>query len=66
MEPMVSASVNLNGNGGYSIYGTMMSEGGSFTDIALEHADWIVDPGLAIRRHVHIDGDYENSGDVPL
>ena len=23
-----------------------MSEGGWFTNVALEHADWIVDPGL--------------------
>ena len=62
-EPMVSASVSLSGNG-TSIYGTMMSEGGSFTDIALEHADWIVDPGLAdYGDMIHIDGDYENSGD---
>ena len=42
----------------------MMSEGGSFTDIALKHADWIVDPGLAdYGDMIHIDGDYENSGD---
>ena len=62
-EPMVSASVSLSGNG-TSIYGTMMSEGGSFTDIALKHADWIVDPGLAdYGDMIHIDGDYENSGD---
>ena len=62
-EPMVSASVSLSGNG-TSIYGTMMSEGGFFTDIALKHADWIVDPGLAdYGDMIHIDGDYENSGD---
>ena len=27
-------------------HGTMMSEGGWFTNVALEHADWIVDPGI--------------------
>lgn len=42
---MVSAVVSLS-EAGTGEYGTMMSEGGWFTDIELEHADWIVDPGL--------------------
>ena len=44
--------------------GTMTSEGGWFTDVALEHADWIVDPGLVERDNmVYIDGWYENGDD---
>ena len=63
-EPMVSASVSLSDDG-TSIYGTMTSEGGAFTDIALEHGDWIVDPGLVdYGDMIHIDGDYENGGDA--
>lgn len=43
----------------------MTSEGGAFTDIALEHGDWIVDPGLVdYGDMIHIDGDYENGGDA--
>ena len=49
-EPMASASVSLN-EAGTGEHGTMMSEGGWFTNVALEHADWIVDPGIADRRH---------------
>ena len=63
-EPMVSASASLSDDG-TSIYGTMTSEGGAFTDIALEHGDWIVDPGLVdYGDMIHIDGDYENGGDA--
>ena len=63
-ESMVSASVSLSDDG-TSIYGTMTSEGGSFTDIALEHGDWIVDPGLVdYGDMIHIDGDYENGEDT--
>ena len=63
-EPMVSASVSLSDDG-TSIYGTMTSEGGAFTDIALEHGDWIVDPGLVdYGDMIHIDGDYENGGNA--
>ena len=40
---MVSAAVSLS-ESGTGEYGAMMSEGGFFTDIELEHADWIVDP----------------------
>lgn len=63
-DPMVSASVSLSeaGTGGY---GTMMSEGGWFTDIELGHADWIVDPGLLdYEDMIHIDGYYENGDDA--
>ena len=63
-EPMVSASASLSDDG-TSIYGTMTSEGGAFADIALEHGDWIVDPGLVdYGDMIHIDGDYENGGDA--
>ena len=63
-ESMVSASVSLSDDG-TSIYGTMTSEGGFFTDIALEHGDWIVDPGLVdYGDMIHIDGDYENGEDT--
>ena len=62
-EPMVSASVSLD-EAGTGEFGTMMSEGGWFTDIALEHADWIVDPGLVdYPDMIHIDGYYENGDD---
>ena len=42
----------------------MTSEDGQFTDIAIEHADWIVDPGLADWDDlICIDGYYENGDD---
>lgn len=44
--------------------GAMMSEDGSFWDCAIEHADWIVDPGASVvSRYNHmicIDGTYED------
>ena len=41
-----------------------MSEGGWFTNVALEHADWIVDPGLMERDNmICIDGWYEDGDD---
>lgn len=62
-EPMVSAAVSLN-EAGTSELGTVMSEGGWFTDIPLEHADWIVDPGLLdYDDMIHISGFYENGDD---
>lgn len=62
-EPMVSASVSLS-EAGTGEFGTMMSEGGWFTDIDLEHADWIVDPGLVdYPDMIHISGYYESSDD---
>ena len=62
-RPMVSAQVSLSPDG-VGEYGTLMSEGGYFTDISLEHADWIVDPGLVeIPGLVHINGYYESGED---
>lgn len=63
-DPMVEASVTLN-EAGTGEYGTLMSESGNFTDIPLEHADWIVDPGLVDfpPGMIIIDGYYENGDD---
>ena len=62
-EPMVSASVSLNSSG-VGTHGTMMSEGGRFMDIALEHANWIIDPGLSeYTDMIYISGNYENGDD---
>ena len=62
-NPMVSATVSLS-TAGTGENGTMTSEGGWFTDVALEHADWIVDPGLVERDNmIYIDGWYENGDD---
>lgn len=62
-NPMVSATVSLS-TAGTGANGTMTSEGGWFTDVALEHADWIVDPGLVERDNmIYIDGWYENGDD---
>ena len=44
-DPMASAQVSLS-ESGTGEHGTVMSEGGWFTNVTLEHADWIVDPGL--------------------
>ena len=62
-EPMASAQVSLS-EAGTGEHGTVMSEGGWFTNVALEHADWIVDPGLLDYDDlIWIDGDYENGDD---
>ena len=62
-NPMVSASVSLSRDG-VGDYGTLMSEGGYFTNIDLEHADWIVDPGLSeVPGLLHISGYYEDGSD---
>ena len=62
-EPMATVSVSLN-EAGTGEHGTMMSEGGWFTDAAVEHADWIVDPALLdYDDMICIDGDYENGDD---
>ena len=62
-EPMVSAQVSLSETG-TGTYGTVMSEGGWFTNVPLEHADWIVDPGLLdYDDMIWISGDYENGDD---
>ena len=61
--PMVSAEVSLS-TAGTGEYGTVMSEGGWFTNVGLEHADWIVDPGLVdYPDMIHIDGFYEDRND---
>ena len=63
-EPMASAQVSLS-EAGTGEHGTVMSEGGWFTDTALAHADWIVDPGLLDYDDlIWIDGDYENGDDT--
>ena len=62
-EPMASADVSLS-EAGTGEYGTVTSEGGYFTDIPLEHADWIVDPGLSeVEDLLWITGFYENGED---
>lgn len=62
-DPMVSASVSLS-EAGTGEYGTMMTEGGWFTDIELGHADWIVDPALLdYEDMIHINGYYESGED---
>ena len=62
-EPMSAAAVSLS-ESGTGEFGTLMSEGGWFSDIALEHADWIVDPGLMdYQDMIHISGYYENGED---
>ena len=62
-EPMASADVSLS-EAGTGEYGTVTSEGGYFTDVALEHADWIVDPGLSEAEDLlWITGFYENGED---
>ena len=62
-EPMVTAQVSLN-EAGIGEHGTLVSESGWFTNVALEHADWIVDPGLMEREDmICIDGWYEDGDD---
>ena len=60
---MVIADVSLS-EAGTGEHGAVMSEGGYFTDIPLEHADWIVDPGLTETENLlWITGFYENGED---
>lgn len=60
---MAKVNVTLS-SAGTGEHGTMTSEDGQFTDIAIEHADWIVDPGLAdCDDLICIDGYYENGDD---
>ena len=62
-EPMASAQVSLS-EAGTGEHGTVMSEGGWFTNVALEHADWIVDPSLLeYDDMIWISGDYEDGDD---
>ena len=46
---------------GVGEHGTLMSEGGWFTDMDLEHADWIIDPGLSeYENMIVITGSYDD------
>ena len=63
-DAMVSAAVSLSDTG-TGEHGTLTSEGGWFTDVALAHAGWIVDPGLQeLADIICIDGRYENGDDT--
>ena len=60
---MAEASVSLS-TSGTGEHGTLTSESGHFTDVDLEHADWIIDPGLEDYENlIRIDGWYENGDD---
>lgn len=62
-EPMASAQVSLS-EAETGEHGTVTSEGGWFTNVTLEHADWIVDPGLLdYDDMIWISGDYEDGDD---
>ncbi len=62
-DPMASVQVSLS-EAGTGEHGTVMSEDGWFTNVALEHADWIVDPGLLdYDDMIWINGDYEDGDD---
>lgn len=63
-DPMANAAVSLSLEG-LTPNGTVTSEGGWFTDISLNHADWIVDPGeMSVENAICISGTYENGEDV--
>ena len=62
-EPMAVVQVSLS-EAGTGDHGTVMSEDGWFTNVAVEHADWIVDPGLLDSDDmIWISGDYEDGDD---
>ena len=66
-DPMLQASVTLN-SAGVGEHGTVMSESGYFTNLPLEHADWIVDPAINsrfpdIENMICIEGWYEDGED---
>ena len=66
-DPMSQASVTLN-SAGVGEHGTVMSESGYFTNLPLEHADWIVDPAINSRfpdveNMICIEGWYEDGED---
>ena len=66
-DPMLQASVTLN-RAGVGEHGTMMSESGYFTNLPLEHADWIIDPAINSRfpdveNMICIEGWYEDGDD---
>ena len=66
-DPMLQASVTLN-SAGVGEHGTVMSESGYFTNLPLEHADWIIDPAinsrfLDVENMICIEGWYEDGDD---
>ena len=66
-DPMSQVSVTLN-SAGVGEHGTVMSESGYFTNLPLEHADWIVDPAINSRfpdveNMICIEGWYEDGED---
>ena len=62
-EPIAQVAVSLS-EAGTGEHGTVMSEDGWFTNVAVEHADWIVDPGLLdYDDMIWISGDYEDGDD---
>ena len=66
-DPMSQATVTLS-SAGVGEHGTVMSESGYFTNLPLEHADWIVDPAINSRfpdveNMICIEGWYEDGED---
>ena len=66
-DPMSQVSVTLN-SAGAGEHGTVMSESGYFTNLPLEHADWIIDPAINSRfpdveNMICIEGWYEDGDD---
>ena len=66
-DPMSQVSVTLN-SAGVGEHGTVMSESGYFTNLPLEHADWIIDPAINSRfpdveNMICIEGWYEDGDD---
>ena len=66
-DPMSQVTVTLN-SAGVGEHGTVMSESGYFTNLPLEHADWIVDPAINSRfpdveNMICIEGWYEDGED---
>ncbi len=66
-DPMSQVSVTLN-SAGVGEHGTVMSESGYFTNLPLEHADWIIDPAINSRfpdveNMICVEGWYEDGDD---
>ena len=66
-DPMSQATVTLN-SAGVGEHGTVMSESGYFTNLPLEHADWIIDPAINgrfpdVENMICIEGWYEDGDD---
>lgn len=60
-ETVATAEIQASEMGGSGSMGAAMSEGGSFMDSALSHADWIIDPSLyGYDDYMVIDGYYED------